>query len=91
MRTLALVTGLFGVVVAFVINLFYSFLHVLGRVTGITNDQSHFFWGLFVILIGLIGSLFALFIPTVGVVLLAYRYSREQQRVVVRKGDQAFT
>jgi hypothetical protein len=71
MRIAALLIGLLGVVIAFVINLLYSFLHVLGRVTGITNDQSHFFWGLFVILIGFVGSLFALFIPTVGVVLLA--------------------
>jgi hypothetical protein len=70
MRTLAMLCGLFGVVVAFVINLLYSSLHVLGRVTGITNDQSHFFWGLFVILIGLIGSILALFIPSVGAVLL---------------------
>ncbi len=69
-RTLALIIGLVGVVVAFIINLLYSFLHVLGRTAGITNDQSHFFWGLIVIFIGLVGSLFALFIPTVGVVLL---------------------
>ncbi|MFL5629567.1 MAG: hypothetical protein ACJ788_28675 [Ktedonobacteraceae bacterium] len=70
-RTLALLSGLFGVIVAFVINLLYSSLHVLGRVTGITADQSHFFWGLFVILIGFVGSLLALFIPIVGAVLLA--------------------
>jgi len=70
MRIAALLIGLLGVVIAFVINLLYSSLHVLGRVTGITDDQSHFFWGLFVILIGLIGSVCALFIPTVGVVLL---------------------
>ena len=69
-RVLALIVGLFGVIVAFIINLLYSFLHVLGRVAGITSDQSHFFWGLLVIFIGLVGSLFALFIPTAGVVLL---------------------
>ncbi len=69
-RTLAMIIGLLGVVLAFIINLLYSSLHVLGRITGITSDQSHFFWGLIVILIGLVGSLFALFIPTVGVVLL---------------------
>ena len=71
MRIAALLIGLLGVVIAFVINLLYSTLHVLGRITGITADQSHFFWGLFVILIGFVGSLLALFIPTVGVVLLA--------------------
>ena|SRR5947209_20583202 len=70
MRTLALIIGLLGVVVAFIINLLYSSLHVLGRISGIMSDQTHFFWGLIVIFIGLIGSLFALFIPSVGVVLL---------------------
>jgi hypothetical protein len=69
-RTLAMITGLVGVVLAFIINLLYSSLHVLGRISGITSDQSHFFWGLLVIFIGLVGSLLALFIPTVGVVLL---------------------
>jgi hypothetical protein len=69
-RTVALIIGLLGVVLAFIINLLYSSLHVLARITGITNDQSHFIWGLIVVFIGLFGSLFVLFIPTVGVVLL---------------------
>jgi hypothetical protein len=70
MRILSLVIGLIGVVIAFFVNISYSFFHVLGRVSGITNDQSHFFWGLFVILIGLVGSFFVLFFPIVGMVLL---------------------
>lgn len=70
MRTFALIIGLIGVVIAFIINLLYSSLHVLGRVAGITSNQSHFFWGLVVIAVGLVGSLSVLFLPTVGVVLL---------------------
>jgi hypothetical protein len=70
MRLVTFLVGLLGVVIAFIINALYSFLHVLGRVTGITNNQSHFFWGLFVILIGFVGSLFAPFVPIVGGVLL---------------------
>ena len=70
MRILTLIIGLIGVVIAFFVNLFYSSFHVLGRVAGITNDQTHFFWGLFVIFIGLVGSLFVLFMPSVGMVLL---------------------
>ncbi len=62
MRILSLIIGLIGVVIAFFVNLFYSSFHVLGRVAGITNDQTHFFWGLLVVLIGLVGSLFVLFI-----------------------------
>ena len=69
-RILALILGIIGVVVAFIINLLYSSLHVLGRVAGITNDQTHFFWGLFVILIGLVCSVLAMFIPIAGAVLL---------------------
>jgi len=69
-RVLAMLLGIFGVIIAFIINLLYSSLHVLGRVAGITNNQTHFFYGLLVILIGFIGSLLALFFPTVGAVLL---------------------
>jgi hypothetical protein len=71
LRTLAMLIGLLGVVIAFIINILYSSFHVLGRVTGITNDQSHFFFGLLVILIGFVGSIMALFFPIVGAVLLA--------------------
>ncbi|HEV2660446.1 MAG TPA: hypothetical protein VGU68_07565 [Ktedonobacteraceae bacterium] len=69
-RTFALIIGLIGVVIAFIINLLYSSLHVLGRVAGITSNQSHFFWGLVVIAVGFVGSLSVLFMPTVGVALL---------------------
>ncbi|HXX78608.1 MAG TPA: hypothetical protein VEI53_08965 [Ktedonobacteraceae bacterium] len=69
-RIFALILGLIGVVIAFIINLLYSSLHLLGRVAGITNDQTHFFWGLFVVLIALVGSILAMFIPIAGAVLL---------------------
>jgi hypothetical protein len=69
-RVFALILGLIGVVVAFTINLLYSSLHVLGRVAGITDDSTHFFWGLIVVLIALVGSVLAMFIPIIGAVLL---------------------
>jgi hypothetical protein len=69
-RILAMLFGLFGVVIAFFINILYSMFHVLGRVAGITNDRSHFFWGLLVVLIGLVGSLLEPFSPIIGAVLL---------------------
>ena len=69
-RVFALIWGLIGVVVAFTINLLYSSLQVLGRVAGITNNQTHFFWGLFVVLIALVGSVLAMFIPIAGAMLL---------------------
>src|SRR5260221_12053385 len=71
MRTLAMITGLFGTVIAFLINILYSTFHALARVTGITANQSHFFFGLLVVLIGLIGSLAVLLTPIwVGELLL---------------------
>lgn len=69
-RMLALIIGLIGVVIAFIINILYSSFHVLGRVTGITNDSTHFWWGLLVVLIGIVGSFLVLFIPIVAAVLL---------------------
>ena len=71
MRILALILGLIGVVVAFIVNLLYSSLHVLGRVAGVTYGPSYFYYGLLVILIGLIGSILAVFVPIVAAVLLA--------------------
>jgi len=71
MRILALITGLVGVVIAFIINLLYTSLHVLGRVAGIAYGPSYFYYGMLVIMIGLIGSVVAPFAPIVGGVLLA--------------------
>ncbi len=70
LRMLALIIGLIGAAIAFIINILYSSFHVLGRVAGITNDQTHFYWGLLVVLIGFIGALLVLFIPIVGAVML---------------------
>lgn len=58
-RTIALIVGLIGTVLAFIVNLLYSLFHVLGRVSGISNDPSHFWWGLLVVLLALIGSFLA--------------------------------
>ena len=71
MRILALITGLVGVVIAFIVNLLYSSLYVLGRVSGIMSSPMHFLFGMLVIMIGLIGSVVAPFAPIVGGVLLA--------------------
>ena len=69
-RTIALIIGLVGTVLAFIINLLYSLFHVLGRVSGITNDPSHFWWGLLVVILALIGSFLAPVFPWGAAVLL---------------------
>lgn len=69
-RTIALIIGIVGTVLAFIINILYSLAHVLGRVAGISNDPSHFWWGLLVVLLALVGSFLAPIIPIAAAVLL---------------------
>ena len=71
-RTIALFVGLLGTVLALLINILYSLAHVLGRVSGITNDPSHFWWGILVVIVALIGSCLApVFAIGAAVLLLA--------------------
>jgi hypothetical protein len=71
-RTIAMIVGLIGTVLALIIDILYSLAHVLGRITGFTNDTSHFFWGLLVVLGALAGSLLApIFAIGAAVLLLA--------------------
>src|SRR5260221_823143 len=49
--------GLVGAVIAFVVNALYSLVHVLGRISGITGDQSHFFIGTGLTIVAVIGAL----------------------------------
>ncbi len=71
LRTIALIVGLVGSVLALIVNLLYGFFHVLGRVAGIANDSSHFFLGLLVVLIGVFGSLMAPVLPVLAEIALA--------------------
>lgn len=70
LRTAALIVGLVGTVLALIVNILYSLLHVLGRIVGVANDSGHFFWGLLIVLVGLAGSLLAPIFPILSAVLL---------------------
>jgi len=70
MRTFAMISGIVASVVAVIVDFLYSFFHVLGRVSGITNDPSHFWWGLFVTLIGFVGALLTFRSPMLAAVLM---------------------
>lgn len=59
MRTIALIVGIIGTVLALVINILYSLAHVLGRISGFTQNSGHFFYGLIVVIAALAGSLLA--------------------------------
>ncbi len=69
-RTIASIVGLIGAVLALIIIILYSLLHVLGRVAGITDDITHFWWGLFVVLVGTVGAFLAPILPIVSAVML---------------------
>ena len=70
LRTIALIIGIVGTVIAFIINILYSLAHVLGRVAGIAADPTHFWWGLLVVLLALVGSFLAPILPIVAAILL---------------------
>ena len=50
-----MIVGLVGTCIAFAVDLLYSVAHVLGRVANITNDTGHFWWGLLVTIVALVG------------------------------------
>jgi hypothetical protein len=70
LRSLGMIVGLVGTCIAFAIDLLYSVVHVLGRVTNITTDTGHFWWGLLVTIVALVGSVLSIFSGVVGSILL---------------------
>jgi hypothetical protein len=67
----ALILGLIGVVLAFIVNFAYSGVHRLIQLSGgTTMDQTHGFIGLLLILVGLVGSILALTAPEFAAILL---------------------
>jgi hypothetical protein len=69
-RVVTMAIGLVGAVIAFVINALYSFAHMLGRISGITADRSHFFIGTGLTIVAIIGALLVVVSPEVGGVLM---------------------
>lgn len=69
-RTVALIVGLIGVVLALIVDILYSLAHVLGMIAGFSADTGHFFWGLLVVLVGLGGSFLAPILPILAAVML---------------------
>ena len=71
LRAIATIVGLVGAVVALIIVLLYTVFNVLGRVVGVTNDSTHFFWGIFLVLFGAVGAFLATLYPPVAEIMLA--------------------
>ena len=69
-RVMTMAIGLVGAVVGFIVNALYSLVHVLGRISGITSDRSHFFIGTGLAIVAVIGALSVAGAPEVGALLL---------------------
>ena len=70
MRTIAMIVGLIGTVLALIIDILYSLVHVLGKVAGMANDSTHFFYGLIVVLVALGGSFLTVISPIIAAIML---------------------
>jgi hypothetical protein len=70
LRTIAMIVGLIGTVIALAINILYSLFHVLGRIAGMASDSTHFFYGLIVVLVALGGSFLTLWSPILAAIML---------------------
>jgi hypothetical protein len=67
----ALILGIIGVVLGFVVNFAYSGIHRLVHLAGgTTMDQTHGFIGLLLILVGLVGTMLTLVAPETAAILL---------------------
>jgi hypothetical protein len=70
LRSLATVLGLIGAAVGLIVSLLYSLVHTLGRVAGISTDSTHFFIGVGLTILAMIGALTALVSGTVSAALM---------------------
>ena len=73
LRIVGMIVGFVASVIMLIVDVLYSVSHVLARVTGISADSSHFFWGLFITIIGFVGALLAPFswVASVALMLVA--------------------
>jgi hypothetical protein len=65
-----MILGFCGAAVAFVVNMLYSLFHTLGVITGIANDQSHFFIGTGLAILAAVGAFLALGSGELGAALM---------------------
>lgn len=70
LRILALIAGVFGAVIGFVINILNSSLRFVGQIAGFTNTGGHIFIGTVVAIIACIAALIIPFAPEVAAVIL---------------------
>lgn len=70
MRTIGTIIGLLAGALMLIVDILYSLAHVITRVAGYPTDTTHFFIGLLVTIIGVVGAFLADPLPTASVVLM---------------------
>jgi hypothetical protein len=70
LRTVGMILGLLASALVLIIDILYSLTNTLVKASGHTGVDSHFFIGLLVTLIGVVGSFLADPLPTASVVLM---------------------
>lgn len=70
MRIIGMIVGIVAAVLMLIVDVLYSLTNTLGRIAGISADNTHFFWGLFVTIIGFVGALVAPFSWVASVTLM---------------------
>ncbi|MDE3228654.1 MAG: hypothetical protein KGO05_02135 [Chloroflexota bacterium] len=70
MRTIGTILGLLAGALMLIIDILYSLAHAISRVAGYPTDTTHFFLGLLVTIIGVVGAFLADPLPMASVVLM---------------------
>jgi len=70
LRTIGMVLGLLASALVLIIDILYSLTNTLVKASGHTGVDSHFFIGLLITLIGVVGSFLADPLPDVSVILM---------------------
>jgi hypothetical protein len=69
-RTLALISGIVGGVIGFIINILNSSLRFVGQIAGFTDTGGHLFIGTLVAIVACVAAILVMFAPEVGGILL---------------------
>ncbi|HEV8194325.1 MAG TPA: hypothetical protein VGP82_22980 [Ktedonobacterales bacterium] len=69
-RMLALISGIIGGVIGFIINVLNSSLRFVGQIVNFTDSGGHLFIGTLVAIVACVGAIIVMFAPEVGAILL---------------------
>src|SRR5689334_5508438 len=69
-RMLALICGIVGGVIGFIINILNSSLRFVGQIANITDSGGHLFIGTLVAIVACVAAIIVMFAPEVGAILL---------------------